>query len=176
MKKYLSKMSKKELEKVLLTHEEFLQFIYNNRMSCDIQDEMLEYINSLFCGNANKIYDVKDHYSSFYLILKNPEMLIESIDKDYLPDFLIELYEETKKIYNNYKDEKYEEKRNKLYDNFESKSKLLLDKIENILKDYETIPTKESIVEYIISNGLYEGCYYEDNKIKVDLRHTEEYK
>lgn len=44
MKKYLSKMSKKELEKVLLTHEEFLQFIYNNRMSYDIQDEMLEYI------------------------------------------------------------------------------------------------------------------------------------
>lgn len=161
MKKYLKELNDSELKQVIKSNnklqEEISRILYENNMECQ-EDEG----NLLLGSNWNQYIDIKDNYSSFYLVLRNWREFIDNIDSAYLCEKAIDLYNyiiRKKEIYENMNP--YNDHFNSLNEHLEKKSKELLKIIEDQLHEYEEFPTDEDIFYYLIDdiNEVYQNCY-----------------
>lgn len=171
MKKYFNELNQEEIRKVLEKNEtlfdELSRQLYEDKMYC--QENEADY---MFGEKWGKYIDYNNHYSSFYLSLKDWEEFIDNLDKDYIPQEGIDLYnyiQNKKAVLNNMElstDNYYN-----LEEHLEKKSQELLDICENMLHSYENYPNFEEVYDYILDNlYLYENCY-----INVDKKGNTDY-
>lgn len=171
MKKYFNELNQEEIRKVLEKNEqlfdELSQYLYEDKMYC--QENQSDY---MFGKNWGSYIYFEDCYSSFYLRIKDWKEFINNLDKDYLTQEGIDLYnyiQDKKEILNNM--ELYSENYYNLEEHLEKKSQELLDICENMLHSYENYPNFEEVYDYILDNFyLYENCY-----IKVDKKGNTDY-
>lgn len=170
MKKYFKDLNQEEIRKVLekneLLFDELSQHIYEDKMYCQEKEA-----DHMFGEKWGSYIYFGDHYSSFYLRIKDWKEFINNLDKDYLTQEGIDLYnyiQDKKEIFNNM--ELYSENYYNLDDHLYKKSQELLEICENILHDYERYPDFDECYDYIVNNlDLYEDCYIKiDKKGKTD--------
>jgi len=171
MKKiFLKNMETEALKKLIANNEDFLD-IFREQLQND-WGEMQEEESSLMLGTKwTKWIDIKDHYNSFYLILKDWRMFIDNLDKDYLSPEGIAQYEKIITLKNNF-DELNEEEQEEQEEIIENECKKLLSICENILHEYEETPKDYDVINYIIdTDQLMFTDYYtfeNDSKIYID--------
>lgn len=129
-----------------------------------------------------KYIDIKDHYSSFYLVLKDWSKFIDNINIDYLyNDDAIELYNNIIKkrdtLYNmdSYSDEFYD-----MDAEIEDDCKKLLKYCEDQLLEYEKNINIDDAIQYADEMDQLNDYYIEetedgfcDNVIRLDVAFTE---
>lgn len=128
-----------------------------------------------------KYIDIKDDYSSFFLVLRNWSKFIENLDKDYLCQEGIDLYNkiiEKKKAYEN--TDAYSEEFDRLEGELEEDCKELLDICEKQLHEYESLPSEDDAISYADEMEQLEEYYIEeredgttDGVIRRDVSYTE---
>lgn len=172
MKKYFKELNDKEKEKILEKNnklfEELSNYIYEDKMYCQSEE-----IEDLFGKDWHRYIAYYDNYSSFYLSIKNWEMFINNLDRDYLTTEGIELYDyimSKKNILDNM--EWGTSNYYNLEEHLENKSQELLDICESMLHDYENYPDFEECYNYLI-DGIYDNnveyCYINvDDKGNTD--------
>ena len=162
MKKYFNKLNQEEIRKVLEKNEklfdELSQHLYEDKMYWQKEDS-----ENMLGKNWHKYIDYYDNYSSFYLSLKNWEMFINNLDRDYLTTEGTELYDyimNKKNILDNMEwgtDNYYN-----LEEHLEKKSHELLDICESMLHEYENYPDFEECYNYLLGttyDDTLENCY-----------------
>lgn len=171
MKKYFNELHQEEIRKVLEKNEllfnELSQYLYEDKMYWQEEDA-----DNMFGKNWNRYINFKDNYNSFYLRIIDWEEFINNLDKDYLTQEGIDLYnyiQDKKEILNNM--ELYSENYYNLEEHLEEKSQELLDICEYMLHEYEKYPDFDECYNYIVDNlDLYEDCY-----INVDKKGNTDY-
>lgn len=162
MKKYFKELSDKEKEKILEKNnklfDELSQYLYEDKMYWQEEDA-----DNMFGKNWNRYIDLKDNYNSFYLRIINWEEFINNLDKDYLTQEGIVLYnyiQDKKEVLNNMEwgtDNYYN-----LEKHLENKSQELLDICESRLHDYEKYPDFNECYNYLLGatyDNTLENCY-----------------
>ena len=162
MKKYFNELNDKEKEKILEKNnklfEELSDYIYEDKLYCQSEE-----IEDLFGKDWSSYIAYHDNYSSFYLVIKNWEMFINNLDRDYLTTEGIELYDyimNKKNILDNMEwgtDNYYN-----LEEHLENKSQELLDICESRLHDYEKYHDFEECCYYLLGanyDNTLENCY-----------------
>lgn len=146
-------------------------------------DRQLEEGENMFGKDSYKYIEMRDHYSSFYLVLKDWSKFIENLDSDYIAnDDAIKLYnkiiKKRDKLYN--MDDPYSDKYYGLDAKIEEDCKNLLKYCENQLHEYEKTPEEDDAIEYADEMEQLEGYYIEeredgtsDNVIRLDVSYTE---
>ena len=162
MKKYFKELNDKEKEKILEKNNklfnELSNYIYEDKMYWQEEDS-----ENMLGKNWHKYIAYYDNYSSFYLRLKDWEMFINNLDRDYLTIEGIELYDyimNKKNILDNMEwgtDNYYN-----LEEHLENKSQELLDICESMLHEYENYPDFEECYNYLLDtiyDNTLEDCY-----------------
>lgn len=90
MKKYLKEMNEKELEKLLDENTSLQDYISEYMYNFDLEIQHQELIDVL--GNAKKYYDYNDDYSSFFLTLKEIDLIDNIGCTDYFTEKTRRLY------------------------------------------------------------------------------------
>lgn len=136
----------------------------------------------MFGKDSYKYIDIKDHYSSFYLVLKNWNEFIENLNIDYIyNDDAIKLYNEIIKDRDTlYNMDTYSDNFNDLDEKIEEKTKKLLQYCEKQLHEYENIGNIDDAIEYADETDQLNDYYIEvrddgtsDNVIRLDVAFTE---
>ena len=129
-----------------------------------------------------KYIDIRDYYSSFFLVLKDWRKFIDNLDSDYLPTEGIKLYKKiNKKIVKLDNLDMYTDKYSDLENEIEMLCKDLLKICEDCLHKFESFTEedlKENIRFNLEENYLYEDYYILDNdksKVYVDISYTKTY-
>lgn len=179
MKKYFKDMETNEKVDIILNNEDLREIVSQGYYE-DNMERQLEEGELMFGENWHHYIDMKDSYDTFYLRLKNWYEFIECMDKDYLCQEGLDLYNEIielKRLYENEEDmDKYEE----LDEQLENKCSDLLEICENQLHDYEKY-NEEDMKDWLIfnldENDMFENYYIIDNdKTKVYQDITKCYK
>jgi len=167
-RKYLKEMELEEQVDIILNNNmlrsDFEELYYSYLM--DVQADQGE----LMLGKNYPGIDIKDHYSSFFLVLIDWEKFFNNLDSDYLNSDGLKLYADIKNLYNEYiNEDMYSEKFGELEIEIEDKCKELLSICENQLHEYEHYSEEDMIEElkYHIDNGDYENYYIIDNDKNV---------
>lgn len=180
MKKiYLKDLTYNKLKKLCLNNKDFINYygqrVYDDNMYC--QEETG---TAMFGKNYYEYITIKDHYTSFYLILRNWRKFIENIDKDYLSEEALILYNyiiNKKEVLDNMCC--YSDRFNNLEYHLEKKCEELLELCEKELHEYEKYPSDEEVFDLIYNYEWYlEKEYYTDNerkKIYNDIFYTKVY-
>lgn len=134
----------------------------------------------LMLGKGNNGIEIRDNYSSFYLILRDWHKFLDNLDSDYLCQDGLDLYNKIVELKEEYENEdSYSDRFEELNEEIEKLCKELLKICEKQLHDYENIDDND-VKEYLIfeleGNGLYDDYYIiEDDTSKVynDVSYTE---
>ena len=178
IKTYLDNIE--ELIKAFKGNRKFYNEIYER-----VYEDFM-FMQEMDAKDANiKGLDMHDHYSTFYLTIRDRDAFLESaIDNDYLlTKDNINLHKELREALNRFYSMEYS---NKQYDNLDRwldiKAEELMEEWENILHSYED-PSKYDILDYILNNSdifidIYKDNYVIDNdysKIYIDIpSHTKQ--
>lgn len=136
----------------------------------------------MFGKDSYKYIDIKDHYSSFYLVLKDWSKFIENLNVDYIyNDDAIKLYNEIIKDRDTlYNIDTCSDNFNDLDEKIEEKTKKLLQYCEKQLHEYENIGNIDDAIEYADEMDQLNDYYIEvrddgttDNVIRLDVAFTE---
>lgn len=186
-------MKKKIYLKDIKENEELLKEIFNNneKLKEDCykdtyelsMEQQLEFGELCLGKDYHNYIDIRDNYSSFYLVLRNGTKLIENIDKDYLNTEEEELYNKAIKILEKMNNETmYSDKYYEYEDKLDNITKELLELIEKDLHGYENIDDEQVIENFIFqlqNNYVYEDLYYyEDDKnynLYEDISYTKDW-
>jgi len=163
-KKYFKNMDVNEQLDIIINNNtlmnNFEELFYSNLM--EQQREETELMLGLYTPGV----DIRDHYSSFFLALSDWEKFFNNVNKDYLSEDGIILYNEISKLYEEYQNtELFDNRYNELYEIIENKCKELLSICEKQLHSYEHY-SEEDVKEelrYHIEIGDYEEMYILDN-------------
>ena len=181
MKKYFKDLDTETKINIILNNEDLKnamsQDYYEYNMEMQLEEGQL-----MFGKESHKYIEIRDNYSSFYLRLINWFEFIRNLDKDYLCNQGIDLYNEIMKLYKEYEDleniEKNYKRIDELEEELESRSKELLSICEKQLHEYESF-TEEDLKEYIQfnleENDIYSDYYIIDDdysKVYVDITKT----
>lgn len=172
MKKYFNELNQEEIRKVLEKNEklfdELSQYLYEDKMYWQEEDA-----DNMFGKNWNRYIDYNDNYSSFYLRVIDWEEFINNLNRDYLTQEGIDLYnyiQDKKEVLDNMEwgtDNYYN-----LEEHLEKKSQELLDICESMLHEYENYPDFEECYNYLLDtlyDDTLENCYIIiDNKGSTD--------
>ena len=183
MKKYINELEAEERNKIIKMNkkliDQLLSNLYEYEMNCQYEEG-----RSLLGENSYKYIDIRDHYSSFFLVLKDWEKMIDNIDPDYIAA------DEARKLYNYIKNKKnvlynmdcYSLNYERLEEHLESKSKELLKQLEEQLHEYEEAPEEDDAIQYADEMEQLNDYYIEiredgttDNVIRLDINYTECY-
>lgn len=165
MKKYFKDMETKEKVDIILNNSELREIVENGYYEDNMYWQQEE--SELMLGkNWHHYIEYRDSYNTFYLRLIKWYDFIECLDKDYLCQDGIDLYNEIielKKLYENEEDmDKYAE----LEETLESKCIDLLEICEKQLHEYEEY-NEEDMKEWVIfnleDNKMFEDYYIIDN-------------
>lgn len=167
MKRYLNRLDDETLHNVIVNNEEFIAkygtFLY------DTQLEQQEEITRLILGDDWTNYiDYHEHYTSFYLKVKDCFLMIENINEDYLTNGEAILYKEIREMIDTYGSQDNwdylpKEDEDKLLNDIEKKSEILLSLIEQDLHKYEEFPETSEVYDFIIDNDYHYNYYIIDN-------------
>lgn len=148
--------------------------LYERNMEMQAEDMQL------MLGNGNNGIEIRDYYSTFYLILTDWHKFLNSIDKDYLSNDGILIYHKIMRLKEEYDNtDMYSDRFNKLEDDIEDLCKDLLSICEEMLHQYENIDDddlKEELRYEFEDYGLFDDYYIiEDDTTKVynDVSYTE---
>lgn len=149
-----------------------------HELNLEFQEETTIYILG---KNFHKYIDVKDHYTSFYLKLRDWRQFYDNLDKDYLSNETLNVYIEIQNLidkldnFDEYNDEYYN-----LENEIEKKCNFILQDIENLLHEYETYPSEDDSILYADDMEKLNDYYIElredgtsDNVIRKDVYYTE---
>lgn len=181
MKKFIKDMDQKEIEKCLQVNERFYNLVYNDLYEQDM-DWQYEEGKLLFGENSHKYIEIRDHYSSFYLVLINWYEFIENLDPSYLCSKGIDLYNEIIKLKKEYENiacdtEEEENRYNELEEELENKCKDLLEICEDQLHEYEKGDySTEDLIDYVMNSSSYEDFYITGENYILYSDHTTCYK
>jgi hypothetical protein len=187
-KKYLKDMDEEELKKLFENIEEFKKNIYDicYQNNMDYQEEL----GNIFFGDKwNRYIDIFDHYTSFFLRIKNAIEFFENLgveNSDYLntkdaTEYKV-LYKEAKKHYNNFNKCNYAS--NNYYKNeelLENTCKQILRILEEELHKLENITkeeAKDTFLFEVLENEMYYDCYILNNdytKVFCNINYIKEY-
>lgn len=180
MKKiYLKDLTYNKLKKLCLQNQDFINFygrrVYEDNMECQERTG-----KAMFGEKQFEYIDIKDNYNSFYLVLKNWRKFIENIDKDYLSEKALILYNyiiNKKEVLDNMCC--YSNRFDDLEYHLEKKCEELLELCEKELHEYEKYPSDEEVFDSIYNYDWYlEEKYYTDSdrkKIYNDISYTKIY-
>ena len=185
MKKYFKEMSTEEKVNIIMNNDKLRREMEEHYYT-DLMEQQAEN-GELMLGKEHWRYiDVRDNYNSFYLVLKDWHKFIDNVDKDYLSQEGIDLYDEIMKMYDEwgnmvvYEDED-EDRYNQLEEEIENKCKELLKICEEQLHQYETYTDedlKEDITFQLEENNVNEDLYIIDDdtsKVYEDISYTKTY-
>lgn len=160
---YIEELNDEELKKVYVNNEKFSRMIFAEcyEMNMEQQEELSE---EFFGKKFHEYLDVHDHYSSFYLRIKDTNKFFENLNLNnscYLSEEdskkYIELYEQVKKYYSCL--ERSDDKNNFYEELIEKACKEILNILEKELHELENI-NDEDIIEYFIDNkDAYNNFY-----------------
>ena len=176
---YLKNLSKQELYDLCEKNDNFMNQYYERVYEDNMYWQEEEGKNMLGI-EYYKYIDIRDNYSSFYLVLKDWHKFIDNLDSDYLCQEGIELYNYiiTKRdtLYNM---EQYSDNYDNLEEHLENKCKELLKICEKQLHEYEKYPDFTQVFDNMYDLDWYlENDYYTDEnkeKIYVDVAYTKEF-
>lgn len=146
-------------------------------------EDQLEQGNLMFGSDHTKYIDIRDYYSSFYLVLKDWYKFINNLDSDYLCQDGIDLYNQIIPLKEQYENlDCFSEEFNELEDKLETLCKELLEICEKQLHEYENYNNEDikEFLEYMFEDNNYLENYYilgNDTKtVYEDIRYTKSYK
>lgn len=174
------------ITKLLMNNSEFERVVFEH-VSQEYYDMQEEDGNLTLGSNWHEYIDIRDNYNSFYLRLKDYNKFFHNLDRDYLCQDGIDLYDKTEKL--------FKERDNMIVDTIESEDRFeeledmiekncieLLEIVENQLHDYEKIDNNDLenwLFDNINDNNLFnELYYYEDDinmKLYEDISYTKEW-
>lgn len=174
-KVYFKELDTKTKIDIIMNNEELYNITCQRYYEQQMENQ-LEEGNLMFGSDHTKWIDIRDHYSSFYLVLKDWYKFIENLDKDYLCQDGIDLYNQIIPLKEKYESvECYSEEFNELEDKLETLCKELLEICEKQLHEFENY-NNEDIKEYLKfeleENNLYEDYYIFNNQkqtVYVDI-------
>ena len=177
---YLKDMTHDDLKDLISGNEDFIS-MYAERVHEDNMFWQEEEGKNMFGNEHYKYIDIRDNYSSFYLVLKDWHKFIDNLDKDYLCVEGLELYDYIiKKRDILYNMSMYSDRYDDLECHLEKKCIELLKICEKQLHEYEEFPSNEEVVNAILDNEWYLDKEYDtyENKhnIYVDVAYTTTYK
>lgn len=169
----LIKKNKKLIDRLQSDLYEYEMFIQQEEGELMLGKDKYKYIN------------INDHYSSFYLTLKDWHKFIENVNNEYFSsDEQTKLYNEIikeQKELDNIEDP-YSDEFNDLENEIEEKCKKLLKLCEDQLHVYEEYPTEDDAIQYADEMEQLEEYYIEeredgttDGVIRKDISFTECY-
>lgn len=164
---------KKKYFKDMDVNEQLNIIMNNTKLKSNFEELYYNYLmeqqcceTELMLGKRTPGVDIKDHYSSFFLVLTDWEKFFNNVNKDYLSEDGIVLYNEISKLYEEYQNtELFDNRYDELYEILEDKCKELLNICEGLLHNWESYSEEDMKEElkYHIENGDYEKCYIIDN-------------
>lgn len=137
---YLKDLHKTEIVELYETNESFKNKVWEEAYNNNMELQQQEFIDIF--GSDNRTYTFHNHYSSFYLRVTEPDKFIESINKEYLSEDNLKIYQKAKNKLTEYwlcDLEEEDEKASLLYDEVEDLANELCEGIENQLHGYETV-------------------------------------
>jgi hypothetical protein len=159
-------MTLSKIKNIIKNNRDFMTNAYTNYSL--LQNEIQRQDTDLILGvDWHKYIDVRDHYNTFYLVLKDYEKFIQNLDTHFLDVHDMQLYngiiggiEERDAM--EYLSEEWLVKNERL----ELESKELLHSIEVYLHEYEDYDD-DDVIKYVIDNKLYYHYYILDNDESV---------
>ena len=188
MKRYLKDMEIEKQVDILFNNED-IRNVLAERYYEDLMLQQQEEGELILGEHWSKYIDFHDNYNSFFLTLKNRNEFLDNLDKNYLTQEGIDLYDETYKLYEEYNnmsmyddaDEEQEERYNGLDIKLDDNCEKLLQICENCLHGYEDY-TDEDLKEFIYNeikfNHYGEELYILGNdtsKVYEDVSYTRTY-
>lgn len=185
MKQYLKDMEIEKQVDILFNNED-IRNVLAERYYEDLMWQQEEEGKLMFGEHWSKYIDIHDNYNSFFLRLKNRNEFLDNLDKNYLSQEGIDLYDETYNLYEEYNnicqyDEEQEDRFNELDELLDTKCEELLQICENMLHGYENY-TDEDLKEFI--NNEIEFNHYgtelyilgdDTSKVYEDVSYTRTY-
>ena len=155
------------VDKIEELNNRVYNYIYQENMF--MQDEELNNMN------IKNYVEVKDHYSSFYLVCNDCLELIKNIDKDYLNNNNLILYNELYSLYNKLIElDEDSEEYEKLYEKIEEKTNNFVNGITDQLREYETVDYSliNEYIEYndeFINDNMFSNLYIDPEELKNNI-------
>lgn len=137
----------------------------------------------MFGADSYRYIDIRDHYTSFYLVLKDWRKFIDNLDYHYLSVEAAALYNKIIKYIEKLDSmDEDDTKYDALYDTIELDCRDLLKACEDQLHVYEEYPSEIDAISYAEEMEQLEEYYIEvqddgtsDNVIRKDIAYTETY-
>lgn len=180
MKKYFKDLDTETKVKIIMENQNLCDKACEDYYEYSMETQLEE--GNLMLGERNNGIEIRDNYSSFYLILRDWHKFLDNLDKDYLCEDGLILYDKIMKLKEEYENtDMYSDRFNELEDDIENYCKELLRICEKQLHQYENY-TKEDVEEYLRfnfdENNLYEDYYIIDNdtsKVYHDVSYTDKF-
>ena len=183
MKRYFKDMETDEKIEIILNVDD-LKYKVGDKYYEELMFRQEEEHELMFGKDSYKYIDIRDNYNSFYLVLKDWNKFLDNLDKDYLCNNGLDLYNQImvlKNEYDNIDMVENEDRYDELEELLEEKCKELLDICEQQLHEYETYnddDLKDYLSFQLEENNMYEDLYIiDDDKTKVyeDIAYTKTY-
>lgn len=183
MKKvYINELETEERNKLIKNNIKLIGMLQSDLCECNMFAQEEE-AREMFGADYHSYIDIKNHYSSFYLLLKDWRGFMDNLDSGYLSPEAIALYNKIKKYIEKLDsmdedDTKYET----LYNIIELECIDLLKECEKQLHQYEDYPAEDDAIRYADEMEQLEDYYIEeredgttDGVIRKDIAYTECY-
>lgn len=179
---YINDMDEDKRNELIKKNQKLMDILQDDLYQYNMERQ-LEEGEYMLGKEQSKYIEIRDNYSSFYLVLKNWTKFIENLDKDYLSTEGIELYnliiKQQEELYNL---DYYSENYNELEETIEENCKRLLKICEDLLHEWEQLPDEDDAIQYADEMEQLNDYYIEvredgtsDNVIRKDVSYTECY-
>jgi hypothetical protein len=166
-KKYIKNMSVEELKKIF-NNIEYLQSKFYENLYEDNMNYQFDLGKIFFGENYNNYIDIRDYYSSFFIIIKDAVKFFENLqlyNKDYLNNEdakkYTALYKQAKKHYNNINKCNYcSDNYYKHFELLENTCKSILEILEKELHSLENIEAQD-VLEFFINDVFENNDFYD---------------
>lgn len=173
MKKYFKNMSLEDRIDIIMNIND-LKYKVGDMYYEDLMQQQYEEGQLMFGKEHHKYIDIRDNYSSFYLVLKDWNKFLDNLDKDYLCNNGLDLYNQImvlKNEYDNIDMVENEDRYDELEEELENRCKELLQVCEKQLHEYEDY-SDDDLKDYLSfqleENNMYEDLYIiDDDKTRV---------
>lgn len=188
MKQYLKDMEIEKQVDILFNNED-IRNVLAERYYEDLMWQQQEEGELMLGKDYHKYIDIEDNYNSFFFRLRDRDKFLDNLDKDYLTQEGIDLYDETYKLYEEYNnmsmyddaDEEQEERYNGLDLKLDDNCEKLLDICENILHGYENYTDED--LKWFINDEIEFNHYGKElyilgddtSKVYEDVSYTRTY-
>lgn len=178
MKKYFKDLDTETKVKIVMNNVNLRDKAYNDYYEFSMETQLEE--GNLMLGERDNGIEIRDNYSSFYLILRDWHKFLDKLDSDYLCQDGLDLYNEIVELKEEYENtEMYSDRFNELDEQIDTNCGELLKICEKQLHQYENC-TKEDVEEHLRfnfdENNLWENYYIIDDdtsKVYNDVSYTE---